>query len=101
MKNTDVRRHTIQTALAPAIESALAGIEKLDMTRPEDMRRFFRALVHIGAARLLDAGCPAQVAAGFALDAIAKEVETRNAATIVATGITQEESAYLMPIANA
>lgn len=85
MKNTDVRRHTIQNALAPAIESALAGIEKLDMTRPEDMRRFFRALVHIGADHLLNAGCPPQTIAGFAVEAIAREVEARtNALTVEA-----------------
>lgn len=96
MKNTDVRRTAIQTALAPAIEAALAGIEKLDLSRIEDQRRLFRALVHIGAARLLDAGCPPQVAASFAVEAIAKEVDARTNA-IPVDALPQ----YIMPVATA
>ena len=96
MKNTDVRRSTIQNTVAPAIESALAGIEKLDMTRPEDMRRFFRALVHIGSARLLDAGCPPALVANFALEAVGREVEARQNAIPV-----EVAPQYIMPVASA
>lgn len=96
MKNTDVRRSTIQTTIAPAIETALAGIEKLDMSRPEDMRRLFRALVHLGSARLLDAGCPPALVANFALEAVGREVEARQNAIPV-----EAAPQYIMPVATA
>lgn len=98
-KSTLVRRKQMQAALAPAVQQALAGLEKLDLNRPEDARRFMRALVHIGAGELLMRGHAPQTLAEACLEAIGREVETFIPGAVVSQTVKQLESgqpAYLM-----
>ena len=80
-KNTEVRRTDIQKVVAPAVEAALPNIAKLDLSRSEDQRRFFRAVVHFAAGKLLDSGVLPEVLLHSAAEAIAKEVEARGIST--------------------
>jgi hypothetical protein len=97
-KSTLVRRNTIQAALAPKVFEALSTIDLLDLSRVEDQRRFFRALVHIGAETLLMRGAQPEALLALSVEAISKEVAARENALVVA-GIP--EDSFLLPVANA
>lgn len=74
MKNNTVRRHTIQTGIAPALQTALDAVPGLDLSREEDQRRLMRAAVHTVAGMLLEKGANPNILAASCLEAIAKEV---------------------------
>jgi hypothetical protein len=74
MKNNNVRRHTLQTAIAPAIQTALDGVTGLDLNRAEDQRRLMRAAVHVVAGMLLEKGANPNVLAEASLEALSKEL---------------------------
>lgn len=69
-------RTGIMLKLSPAIENALkeAG---LDMTRTDILRRFFRAMVHLAAKKLLDAGAPPDFLVAQTIEAIGHEMAAR------------------------
>lgn len=94
-KSTLVRRAVIQSTLAPAVEAALKGIEQLDLSRPEDARRLMRALVRIGAAKVLATHGPEMVASAC-IEGIAREVEA-NVQTFVAESPAQTQPAEPFP----
>ena len=97
-KNTLVRRKDIQNALAPKVFEALSTLPLLDLTREEDQRRFFRALVHIGTETLLDYHVAPQSLMSLAAEAISKEVEVKDNALVLA-GISSEN--FFLPVASA
>lgn len=68
-------RTDIQGLLKPAVESALA-LASVPVLDHVIARRLMRALVHLGAARLLALGAPPQVILGLCVEAVAKEVGT-------------------------
>lgn len=72
-------RTGIMKQIEPVIEEALVA-SGLNLNNPDILRRYFRALVHVGAKRLLDAGAPAQFVAGQAIEAIGHELAEREAA---------------------
>lgn len=77
MKNNNVRRHTIQTAIAPALQTALDAVPGLDLNREEDQRRLMRAAVHVVAGMLLEKGAHPTNLAAACVEAIGRELETQ------------------------
>ena len=73
---TNETRTGIMLKLSPAIEKVLKD-EGLDMTRPDLMRRYFRAMVHLAAKKLLDAGAPPDFLVAQTIEAIGHELEAR------------------------
>lgn len=78
-------RTGIQLMLAPAIETALKS-SGLDMADPNILRRYFRALVHLGITRLLDLGAPPEFLATQMLEALGHEMESRAKQAATADG---------------
>lgn len=92
MKNNNVRRIAIQTAIAPALQTALDGVAGLDLNREEDRRRLMRATVHVVAGMLLEKGENPNVLAAACIEALGREVETQAA---------QHADAVTFPVAGA
>ena len=99
-KNTLVRRKAIQTAIQPCIEAALKSLTDLDLSREEDARRFVRALVHVGAAHVLDAGGDPATVFTACVEALSKEVEARTLA-LPTPEMLPAPTLFLQPPANA
>ena len=93
-KNTLVRRKAIQSAIQPCIEASLKSLTDLDLTREEDQRRFIRALVHVGAAHVLNAGGTPDAIFGACVEALAKEIQSRQIEVPV-EALQQPETLFL------
>ena len=73
-KAVGLTRTDLQKGLEPAVARALAG---LDLKTEAELRRLLRALVTIGAGKLLDLGIPPDAVAAYAVEAVIHEVERR------------------------
>lgn len=78
--NKNLTRTGIMLAVAPAIHSALKEVPGLDLKVKDNLRRTFRALLHVGIKMMLDAGAPPQVIAQEAMTAIGNELQEREKA---------------------
>lgn len=79
-------RTGIMLVLAPVVEAALKTIPGLTLTLTggegdtaarDNIRRAYRALLHLGIKLMLDAGAPPEVVAGEAMTAIGNELKER------------------------
>jgi hypothetical protein len=69
-------RTGIQLMLEPVIDSIIKG-SGLDMTNPDILRRYFRALTHLAIKKLLDVGAPPDFLLAQTIEAITHELESR------------------------
>jgi len=98
----DLSRKQLQSSLAQGVEMALATVPAFRADDVDHLRRFMRAMVHIGAARLLDAGAPPAAIVAYCIEALAHEVEARKAASVEATVEAEGiDGALLLPAASA
>lgn len=74
--NPSETRTGIMLMLAPVIESAIQTAN-LDLTNPDLLRRYFRAMVHLAIKRLLDAGASPEFLLTQTWEAIGHELEER------------------------
>ena len=88
-----VDRRAIQNVIAPAIEQAMSAVPSFDMSDEAHQRRFFRALVHIGARELMLRGVSIKDLAGHVSMALAHEFDEYKQSIASASSI----SALILP----
>lgn len=75
--NPSETRTGIMLMLSPVIESAIQSA-KLDLSNPDLLRRYFRAMVHLAIKKLLDAGAAPEFLLTQTMEAIGHELEERS-----------------------
>lgn len=75
--NKNHTRTGIMKVIAPVIATAVKGIDGLDLTNKDAVRRTFRAILHVGVKLMLDAGAHPEVIAKESILAIQNELKER------------------------
>jgi len=76
-ENPKHTRTGIMKSLTPTISETLKGIEGLDLSNSDVMRRAFRAIITVGVRMMLDAGAPHHFIFEQTLLAIGTEIRER------------------------
>jgi hypothetical protein len=85
-------RTGIMMKLAPVVDKALLDMP-LDLENPDNRRRCFRALIHLGLKKMLDIGVDPNFLAQQMLEALGHELEYRSELNKISGGNVPSSSA--------